>query len=320
MGGIKFSIIVPIYNVEDYLQRCIESLINQSYRNIEIILVNDGSPDKCPQICDNYANNDNRIRVIHKKNGGLSDARNFGLKEAKGEYVIFVDSDDYIEIATCEEINKIISKVSIVDIVASNLKIKTNKGFKKFVYSSIQENAPINGSVFLKTQLKNKTMFMSACRNIYRRLFLIDNELYFKVRILHEDEQWTPRVFLKAESVVFTGYAHYIRVIREGSITRRRDKTQNAIDLMETVKELSIIYASLDDNELKRLLNNYLVMLYLNAFYIGRMYRKECMSYVDKTFLKGKATSFKNRIKVALFRFNTKLYYISNKLFKLVVQ
>jgi glycosyltransferase involved in cell wall biosynthesis len=95
------SIIIPVYKVEKYLCKCIESVIQQNYANIEIILVDDGSPDKCPQICDEYAFRDDRIRVIHKTNGGLSDARNYGTRAAKGDYLMFLDSDDYWEGENC---------------------------------------------------------------------------------------------------------------------------------------------------------------------------------------------------------------------------
>ena len=90
------SVIVPIYKVEDYLDECVKSIVDQTYKNIEIILVDDGSPDHCPQKCDEWAKNDLRIRVVHKQNGGLSSARNAGLDVAKGEYIAFVDSDDFI--------------------------------------------------------------------------------------------------------------------------------------------------------------------------------------------------------------------------------
>lgn len=96
MSKPLISVIVPVYKTQNYLSRCIESIINQVYNNLEIILVDDGSPDKCPQICDNYALIDDRIRVIHKDNGGISSARNIGLDIAKGEYVTFVDSDDFL--------------------------------------------------------------------------------------------------------------------------------------------------------------------------------------------------------------------------------
>ncbi|RAS79922.1 glycosyltransferase family 2 protein [Priestia endophytica] len=97
------SIIVPIYKVEKYIQRCIDSLTNQTFSNIEIILVDDGSPDNCPTICDDYANVDSRIKVIHKENGGLSDARNAGMEEATGKYIIFIDGDDYVELNMVEK-------------------------------------------------------------------------------------------------------------------------------------------------------------------------------------------------------------------------
>ena len=90
------SVVLPIYNVEKYLSRCLESVVNQSYRKLEIILVDDESPDKCPEICDKWAAKDNRIKVVHKKNAGLGHARNTGIENATGEYICFVDSDDYI--------------------------------------------------------------------------------------------------------------------------------------------------------------------------------------------------------------------------------
>ena len=97
MNQPLISVIVPIYNVEDYLDRCVESIVKQTYKHLEIILVDDGSPDNCPQICDGWAEKDSRIKVIHKENGGLSDARNAGLKITTGEIVSFIDSDDWIE-------------------------------------------------------------------------------------------------------------------------------------------------------------------------------------------------------------------------------
>ena len=100
------SIIVPIYKVEQYLERCIESIVNQTYKNIEIILVDDGSPDQCPKICDEWAKKDSRIKVVHKQNGGLSDARNAGLEIATGKYVVFIDSDDYIHLQFVEALYK----------------------------------------------------------------------------------------------------------------------------------------------------------------------------------------------------------------------
>ena len=99
----KVSVVVPIYNVEKYIKQCVVSIRNQTLEDIEIILVDDGSPDNCPQICDEYKKLDNRIKVVHKKNGGLSSARNAGMRVATGEYIGFVDSDDYIEVDMYEK-------------------------------------------------------------------------------------------------------------------------------------------------------------------------------------------------------------------------
>ena len=122
INRLLISIIVPIYNVEQYLSRCVDSLTHQTYPNIEIILIDDGSPDKCGAICDEYARRDKRVRVIHKSNGGLSDARNKGLDIAKGEYVMFVDSDDWIESETCKAVADCINNYN-VDVVSFGIQL-----------------------------------------------------------------------------------------------------------------------------------------------------------------------------------------------------
>ena len=104
------SIIVPVYKVEQYLKRCMDSVLNQTYKNIEIILVDDGSPDNCPALCDEYAKIDSRVRVIHKENGGLSSARNVALDSVKGDYIFFVDSDDWLALDTLEVLNEYLEK------------------------------------------------------------------------------------------------------------------------------------------------------------------------------------------------------------------
>ena len=110
------SIIIPVYKVEEYLEKCVDSVIKQTYDNLEIILVDDGSPDNCGKICDQYSKKDKRVKVIHKENGGLSDARNAGIDISRGEYISFIDSDDYVEIDYIETLyNSIIkSKISII--------------------------------------------------------------------------------------------------------------------------------------------------------------------------------------------------------------
>ena len=117
---MKITIIIPVYNVEKYIDRCIESIIRQTYRNLEIIFVDDGSPDHCPQICDEYAKKDNRIKVVHKKNEGQGLARNDALNIASGDYVTFVDSDDFLALDAIEKLTKA-SKDGLYDVVFSAL-------------------------------------------------------------------------------------------------------------------------------------------------------------------------------------------------------
>ena len=124
------SVIVPIYNVEEYLEKCLDSIINQTYKNLEIILVDDGSPDKCPQICDEYAKKDDRIVVIHKENGGVSSARNLGLDIAKGEFITFVDSDDWID-ETMYEKMMLKQAEENLDLVFTRYKTIKNGSIKK---------------------------------------------------------------------------------------------------------------------------------------------------------------------------------------------
>ena len=138
----KVSIIVPIYNVEKYLHRCVDSIINQSYKDLEIILVDDESPDKCPEMCDEYAQQDSRIKVIHKKNGGLGYARNSGLEIATGEYVAFIDSDDYVELDMVEKLYNDCCKNNLDAIFADfyvdgNTVLKKSPTYDKFYNSPL---------------------------------------------------------------------------------------------------------------------------------------------------------------------------------------
>ncbi len=309
---IVVSIVVPVYKVEQYLDICVQSLINQTYRNIEIILVDDGSPDKCPQMCDLYAEIDERIKVIHKENGGLSDARNAGIKHCCGDYVLFVDSDDFIEINSVEKLVGVINGRKPDIVVGNAIKLSGNSKIP-MKHTYYDNSRIIKGKEYLKLELKNGTMHMAAWLNMYRLDFLKKNSFEFKVGLLHEDEQFTPRVFLEAERVIGTDIVFYNYLIREGSITTSNNKIKNALHLISTCNELDKIYNQVSDPELKVLLKDNLVNKYLNAFQIGKLYKKDYKHAIDKEFLKNKAYKRKNKIKVALFCINMRLYYYINK-------
>ena len=315
----KISIIIPVYKVEEYIHKCVESAINQTYGNIEIILVDDGSPDNCPKICDDYALKDSRIKVIHKKNGGLSDARNVGLKEANGDYVLFLDSDDYIDLDTCERFVEAISKTQCrPEVVVGNARRIEKNRIKKMEHKFDTKGSIVTGKEYLKKELAANSMYMAAWLNLYNRNFLISNNLLFKFGLIHEDEQFTPRVFLKADKVLGTDITFYNYLIREGSITTQKNKIRNAKHLISTCEELEKIYINIEDEELRLLLLDNLVNKYLIAFQVAGLHQKEYSHLIDNEFLDDKAYTRKNKMKVMLWKFNKSLYYYVNSLHKLI--
>jgi len=306
---VQFSIIVPIYNVEKYLEKCIESIINQTYSNIEIILVDDGSTDNCPKICDEYREKDCRIKVLHKQNGGLSDARNEGLNIANGEYVLFVDSDDYLEKDACENFSAYLDKSADI-LIGDGLVIGGCCDI-----SHINESGTYKSYDFMKKSLSINKFPKVVWLNAYRRKFLCKNDLSFKKGILHEDENFTPRAFLCADIVIYTKISFYNYLIRENSITTQKNKTKNAIDVYDTCLELYSIYKTLPDKKLKRLLLDDLAVIYLNMFQVGKLYQygKE---FIHKQFLIKTSKRFKTKLKAILFIISPKLYYKLNKFTK----
>lgn len=309
MQSILFSVIVPIYEVEQYLERCVETLINQTEKNIEIILVDDGSPDRCPNICDRYEEQDNRVVVIHKENGGLSQARNEGIKRAKGKYIIFVDSDDYIDLDACERIVKFTDRN--VDIIVTDG--ISEGGNVNLIHSGVVNDEIYSGKAFLKNSVMYGRVPMAAWLYVYRRDFLLENELSFKVGIYHEDEEFTPRALLSAGSVVNTGESYYHYIIRQNSIMTQTDKRKHAEDLFKTCKHLCAIYDELDDNELKNHMKDSLVNKYLSIFQEGRLYQYGS-HYLHKDFVLTNAYKMRTKLKVWLYCISPVLYWYINRI------
>ncbi len=303
---MKLSIVVPVYNVEKYLVRCLDSLLGQTYKNIEIILVDDGSTDSSSLICDKYKEQDNRISVIHKENGGLSDARNVGLRNSTGDYVIFVDSDDYIEIDSCEKIAPFLKSGAEVFICDCNV---NKSGYAHEHYKNLKIGKEYNGAEYLKKALQKRKFPVMAWLNIYRRDFLVENNLIFKKGILHEDIEFTPRMFLKAKSVVYTGIVFYNYVINDSSITSNKNKTKHCRDIYSTCIHLNALIKDFGDNKLRKLLEDYLVSCYLGIFRAGKMY-KYGKEYVHKKYVLKYSHSFKIIIQSLIFLLSPKLFCI----------
>ena len=159
------SVIIPVYKIEDYLDVCVQSVIGQTYRNLEILLVDDGSPDRCAQMCDAYAREDTRIKVIHKANGGLADARNAGIRAAKGEYFLLVDGDDKVSDRLVESTVKLAESLE-ADIVIFDYETIEKGGGKG---RCITMDLPAERAISLKDEPKLLTLSCSAVNKLYRR-------------------------------------------------------------------------------------------------------------------------------------------------------
>ena len=229
----KISVIVPIYNVEDYLHRCVDSIINQTYTNLEIILVDDGSPDNCLKICDEYAKKDSRIKVVHKKNGGLSDARNAGLEIATGEYIGFVDSDDYISLYFYEKLMNVI-KVSGSDIVECGVKKFTENNEINDVENSKLDFKIFNKFEAMQNLIMNKILSVTVWNKLYKKDVI--DKLRFKVGKTNEDNFFTYLAFDNANKISKLDDELYYYLQRENSIMGESYKL-NRLDEIEAKYE-----------------------------------------------------------------------------------
>lgn len=220
-----FSVIVPIYKVEKYLERCIESMLSQTFSDFELILVDDGSPDKCPEICDKYAKKDNRITVIHKENGGLVSARQAGIKIAKGEYIFNLDADDAVENDALESAFEII-KSTDADIVSFSHKYYANGQIGETVHDilaeGLYEKKDIKEKIF-PVLLANKSMqhtFYFSWGRALRRNLVMPNQLNVSTGItIGEDVMCIVPSVLQADKVYVSHNPVYLYTIRDDSMS-----------------------------------------------------------------------------------------------------
>ncbi len=205
------SIIVPIYNIEKYIEECIKSILCQTYSKIEILLINDGSTDRSGEICQNYAQIDSRVKVFIKENGGLSSARNYGMEYARGDYYLFVDGDDTIEEDMCQILLEILKKEK-AEIVISSM----HRGEGKRKKGKIQR---YNSESAIKQMLKEKTFNTSAWGKLFRKE--VFDGIYFPEHKIYEDLATIYKVFHKAEKIIFYNVPLYYYRKREGSIMQQ---------------------------------------------------------------------------------------------------
>lgn len=230
------SVIVPIYNVEPYLHKCVDSILNQTYKNIEIILVDDGSTDSCGEICDSIANKDKRIIVIHKENGGLSDARNAGIEILKGKYVTFIDSDDWVEPTYVEQLYKLIAE-NDADLAVCDFYCIDSENH---IYNSPSTDGEVfvwNREEAVSMLLSGNKMSTSAWAKLYKSKYFVEKEIRYPKGKLYEDIPVTYKILLEADKIVFGNYALYNYFIRQQSISNTgfTPRRMHAIENLESV-------------------------------------------------------------------------------------
>ena len=217
MNDPLISVIVPVYKTEAYLERCVSSIRNQTYNNLEIILVDDGSPDRSGEICDGYAREDNRIRVVHKENGGLSSARNAGIDVMTGEYVAFVDSDDDIAPDMIETLYGLCVDHD-AQIACGGIERVNDQGHVNYYNENLNDFLLLTREEAMRELLENYRITNSACDKLFHRSVFED--LRMTVGIIYEDCDVMYRCIQKAERVVYTAKPLYHYYLSQGSILR----------------------------------------------------------------------------------------------------
>jgi len=239
MQEIRVSIIIPVYKVEEYLADCLTSVLNQTFQDYEMILVDDGSPDSCPQLCDEWATKDKRIKVIHRENGGLSAARNSGVKAAEGDYLYFLDSDDELTPDALEAMYRLVEAHPQVDLVQGGFFEKKGDAGKLTPYKLPEYTE--NVKLIKNTLLTFDGDLIKAQSRLVRRDFFIENDLWFKEGIIHEDNYWTFFLAKSVKTMCFCNKRTYYHRMNPDSIT-------HAINVKKEYNAFKVILEDLCSN------------------------------------------------------------------------
>jgi len=279
------SVIVPVYNVESYLPKCVNSLVKQTLPDIEIILVDDGSPDNCGKICDEFSEQDKRIKVIHQKNGGPSQARNAGLEKASGEYIAFVDSDDWCEPDMFEKMYKtgctynsdIVVSGTIIDYANDNYRIA--KQFDNNQYFSTK--AGIAKAIIM---MDEKGVFNTCWNKFYKRDVIARNNLVFKLEYTTgEDFLFNCECFkyIQSLSLMMEAFYHYVRCDEETLVAKYRKNLYEQVNYFNAVRKEVYDYYDMKSKEDQRCYANTYIEYIFSC--IPNVYRKKCdMSVYEK--------------------------------------
>lgn len=304
------SVIVPVYKVEQYLDRCLKSLVNQSYSNIEIILVDDGSPDRCYQICEDWARRDPRIKVVHKTNGGLSDARNRGLEFSNGSYICFVDSDDYVAKKYIEVLHNLISNNHTEMSAVSHKEVFSVKQERDDNITHEEITTVFEGKDAIRQLFSNNTFANYAWNKMYKRE-LFEN-IRFPVEKKMEDLGTTYKLLLTAKRIAYSTDVLYYYYQREDSILHKvnldfyRDKFELSRERYEKIQS---IYPDLKENDFF-----YLGVLLETYPKLYGLMEYDWVNAAKRAFVKcKKMVDSKGKFKCFLFIYCSRLYRYINK-------
>ena len=324
---MKLSIVIPIYNVKEYLSICLNSIINSiDKKNVEILLIDDGSNDGSESLVDYYDNKFNFIKGFHKTNGGLSDARNYGLIQSVGEYVIFIDSDDFVD---SSKFKRILNKLNHFhgDVLLWDAQIVNKEG--EFINTSennyyshmgLEEGKKYSGLDVVMYQLDNHNDFVTTVwLAAYNREFLISNQLWFERNLLHEDELWSIKIFLNANVIEYVKERMYLYRQRMGSIMKKKDfdKSKNILDLIYIYSSL---YAYIDwkitDKNLAKIIKSNISKRYLHAMAINDISRyKYLYKRIKKCEILVNCSGTVNILRAIVLLLSAKFYvFLSRKL------
>ena len=311
------SIVVPVYNIHAYLPRCVDSVLAQQGVKLELLLIDDGSTDGSGALCEELAKQDDRVTVYHKPNGGLSDARNYGMARAKGEYLLFLDGDDYLTEGACANLMQE-AVTAQADIVVGKIHFVEPDPIMEQWEAQLERHATLHtvctGKEYLLLTLRYSDLRVEVGRHLYRAAFLRENGLEFQKGILHEDEEFTPRALLAAQRLVMTDRViyHYDNR-RPGSIMNSDAlSTRRAADKLRIYKELGQLYAQVSPRELRRRLQDNLCWKYLDCEvrsdctalpgYSPQRWRMLCYAYTPRRRAKALLFAFSPRLFRALMR------------------
>lgn len=265
---MRFSIILPVYNVEKYLEECVKSILSQTFNDYEIILVDDGSADSSPLICDRLANSDKRIRVIHKKNGGAADCRNVGLDNAGGEYVIFIDSDDFVLSENfLNDIDKALFENTDMVLYKYRKYFDDTKHMAECTFSYENAIKEKDYADKILSLVKSDAFFGMAWIRAIKRSFLTDNQISFETGLTGEDMDWNYKLMIKAAEIwlIDTPYIAYRQ--RSNSVTSSY-KEKNLADFVYIVENWGDKLKKIENDVLKQALLGSLAKNYSNLLIV----------------------------------------------------